>query len=99
MSLIGNLILKRVTSMNFKITLLKALRGAGAVILAALVAVLTDANFAAQLANIADALAAAIPFVGGAAKGVILTAISAGVAAGVAALRNILKHWNDEPQA
>jgi hypothetical protein len=81
--------------MDWKIPFIKAAKAAAYALLGAVLVALTGADFSAAIDAIAAAVASYIPIVGGLAKGVVLSFLTAGVAALVVALENIRKHLLD----
>ena len=80
--------------MDWKVTVLKALQALGFVLLSAVVDAASGPLFGQALSELVAALLSAIPAIGGplalAAKPLVLAVITAGLAA----LRNWLKHRN-----
>ena len=83
--------------MSWKLSFLAALKSAAYVLVGGVIAALASPEFAATLQGIADALASAVPVVGGLLGGAVSAALLAGAAALVAFLNNARKHWNDPP--
>lgn len=77
--------------MDLKITLLKAVKTAAAVVLGSLAAGFLSTAFADQLSVLADALASAVPVVGAFVGPIIKTLLVSGVAGLAIALENVRK--------
>lgn len=81
--------------MDWKITAFKALKTAAVIAVAAFAESLVSSGFSQALSDAADALASAVPYVGGLVAPALKSFVLLGVATVSAGLLNAIKHWND----
>ena len=82
--------------MNWKLSLVKALKAFAYTALGCLIVTFLSPDFQLGLNAFADQVSAAVPYVGPLAGPVIKGALLSGAAGSIHWLQNVYKHWNDE---
>ena len=78
--------------LDLKLTLVKAAKAVGVVLLASVVVGLGDPGISAALSTVADAVGASVPYLGPVLATALKGLVVAGVAGLVEAIRNAIKH-------